>query len=164
MLQQRFRAFLGIQPRPSMLQEHIVSAIGSFVGIFLVTLVSYSVVHSSDAPFVVASMGAGAVLVFTVPHGPLSQPWPLFGGNIISAFVGVTCYRIFPNLFIAAGCAVGLVIAVMHLWGCQYPPWGLQRINRRCWRSKYPRTWLCICSCSGCSQCRHYFFSSVGRQ
>lgn len=124
MLQQTMRSFLGIQPQPSTLRERVVSAIGGFVGIFLVTLVSFLAVDKPDAPFVVASMGAAAVLVFAVPHGPLSQPWPVFGGNIISAFVGVTCYQFIPNVFVAAGCAVGFAIAAMHLFGCLHPPGG----------------------------------------
>jgi len=69
-------------------------------------------------------MGASAVLVFAVPHGKLSQPWPLVGGNLISAVVGVSCYKLIPDPFIAAGLAVGLAIGSMHLLGCIHPPGG----------------------------------------
>lgn len=69
-------------------------------------------------------MGASAVLVFAVPHGKLSQPWALFAGQLSSAFVGVSCYILVPNLFLAAGLAVGLAIGVMHVLRCIHPPGG----------------------------------------
>ena len=69
-------------------------------------------------------MGASAVLVFAVPHGKLSQPWALFGGHLSSAFVGVACYMLIPNLFVAAGLAVGLAIGAMHVLRCIHPPGG----------------------------------------
>ena len=69
-------------------------------------------------------MGASAVLVFAVPHGKLSQPWALFGGHLSSACVGVACYMLIPNLFVAAGLAVGLAIGAMHVLRCIHPPGG----------------------------------------
>jgi len=54
----------------------------------------------------------------------LSQPWALFMGNLMSAFIGVSCYMLVPNIFIAAGLAVGLSIGAMHLLNCIHPPGG----------------------------------------
>ena len=56
-------------------------------------------------------MGASAVLLFAVPHGPLSQPWPLVGGHLISALVGVSCAKLIPHSAVAAAAAVSLAIA-----------------------------------------------------
>jgi CBS-domain-containing membrane protein len=69
-------------------------------------------------------MGAAAVLLFAIPHGALSQPWALFMGNLVSAFIGVASYMLVPNIFIAAGLAVGLSIGAMHLLNSIHPPGG----------------------------------------
>ena len=104
--------------------EKLTSALGGFVGIVLISWVSFQFVGASGAALIVPSMGASAVLVFAVPHGKLSQPWALFAGQIISACIGVACYQFIPNLFLAAGLAVGLAIAAMHIFRCVHPPGG----------------------------------------
>lgn len=104
--------------------EILASTLGGFVGIFLISVISYHFTGASGAALIVPSMGASAVLVFAVPHGKLSQPWALFGGQLSSAFVGVACYLLVPNLFIAAGLAVGLAIGTMHVLRCIHPPGG----------------------------------------
>lgn len=75
-------------------------------------------------PFLVAPMGASAVLVFALPASPLAQPWPVIGGNLISASVGVAIYHLVPEPNLAAGLAVGLAIGVMALLRCLHPPGG----------------------------------------
>ena len=108
--------------------EKLTSALGGFVGISLISWVSFYFTGAGGAALIVPSMGASAVLVFAIPHGKLSQPWPLFGGQIISASIGVACYQFIPNLFFAAGLAVGLAvglaIAAMHIFRCVHPPGG----------------------------------------
>jgi hypothetical protein len=44
-----------------------------------------------DAAWLVAPLGASAVLVFAVPSSPLAQPWSVIGGNTLSALVGAAC-------------------------------------------------------------------------
>jgi len=78
-------------------------------------IVSGPLLHEPAGAVVVASMGASAVLLFAVPHGPLSQPWALLGGHQVSAFIGVSCAMLIPETVLAAGTAVGLSIAAMHL-------------------------------------------------
>ena len=104
--------------------EILASALGGFVGIFLISTISYHFTGASGAALIVPSMGASAVLVFAVPHGKLSQPWALFAGQLSSAFVGGCCYLLIPNLFVAAGLAVGLAIGIMHVLRCIHPPGG----------------------------------------
>jgi len=104
--------------------EKLVSTLGGTIGIFLIAYVSYKMIGADDAVLIVPSMGASAVLLFAVPHGKLSQPWALFGGQIISAVIGVACYQWIPDIFLAAGLAVGLSIGAMHLTGCVHPPGG----------------------------------------
>lgn len=42
----------------------------------------------------------------------------------MSAIVGVACYQLIPDTFLAAGLAVGLAIGAMHLLGCIHPSGG----------------------------------------
>ncbi|RDE06473.1 HPP family protein [Sphingomonas aracearum] len=79
---------------------------------------------SADLPFLVAPLGASAVLVFAVPASPLAQPWSVVGGNTLSALVGVAVARIVPDAALAAGVAVGAAILVMSLLRCLHPPGG----------------------------------------
>jgi CBS domain-containing membrane protein len=75
-------------------------------------------------PLLAAPIGASAVLVFAVPASPLAQPRSVLGGNIISAFVGITVAVLVPQPLIAAPLAVGLAIATMMMLGCLHPPGG----------------------------------------
>ena len=43
----------------------------------------------ASMPWIIAPVGASAVLLFAVPSSPLAQPWPIVGGNAISAIVGI---------------------------------------------------------------------------
>ena len=117
------KAMLGIDNSVST-AEKLASTFGGFVGIFLISWVSYYFTGANGTALIVPSMGASAVLVFAVPHGRLSQPWALVAGHVSSAFVGVVCYLLIPNVFIAAGLAVGLAIGVMHVLRCIHPPGG----------------------------------------
>ena len=74
-------------------------------------------------------MGASAVLLFAVPHGPLSQPWPLIGGHLISAVIGVTCAKFIPDVFIAGSVAVGLAVGAMYYFHCIHPPGGATALS-----------------------------------
>jgi len=119
----KIRQFLGIDNSTST-AEKLASTIGGIIGIFLIAWLSFKVTGASGAALIVPSMGASAVLVFAVPHGRLSQPWPLIGGHMVSAFIGVSSYLLVPDVFIAAGLAVGLSIGAMHVLDCIHPPGG----------------------------------------
>lgn len=116
--------FMGMEKTNVSATEKFVSALGGFLGITLIALISFQFTGATASALIVPSMGASAVLVFAVPHGKLSQPWPLIGGNLISAIIGVTCYQMISDPFIAAGMAVGIAIAAMHIFNCTHPPGG----------------------------------------
>jgi len=104
--------------------ERLVASLGGAIGISLIAVISYQFTGASGAALIVPSMGASAVLVFAIPHGKLSQPWPLIGGSVVSAIIGVSCFKLISDPFLAAGLAVGISIGVMHLLGCIHPPGG----------------------------------------
>lgn len=78
----------------------------------------------SGLPWLFAPLGASAVLVFVVPASPLAQPWPLIGGNLISAAIGIALGHVFVTPLLTAGIAVGAAIAAMSLARCLHPPGG----------------------------------------
>lgn len=120
----RFRDFLSVEKESVSNAEKLVATIGGLVGISIVAVFSFQITGASGAALIVPSMGASAVLLFAVPHGKLSQPWPLLGGNLLSALIGVACYKLIPDTFLAAGIAVGTAIGAMHLLNCMHPPGG----------------------------------------
>jgi CBS domain-containing membrane protein len=124
------RTWFGIELNPVSHTERLVSTAGGFLGILLILLASRAVLgNGPDVMLIVASMGASAVLLFAVPHGPLSQPWALIGGHAISALIGVACALYVPDLFVAAALAVGLAIGAMHYLRCIHPPGGATAIT-----------------------------------
>lgn len=80
-------------------------------------------------PFLIAPIGASAVLVFAVPASPLAQPWPVFGGNLVSAAVGVAIAQSIANPVLAVGVAVCLAIIAMSVLRCLHPPSGAVAIT-----------------------------------
>jgi CBS-domain-containing membrane protein len=104
--------------------EKLVSAAGGLTAILCIYLVSRAVLGGDSVFVIVSSMGSTAVMLFAVPHGPLSQPWPLLGGHLLSALIGVTCLKFVPQPFLAAALAVGLAIGAMHYLRCVHPPAG----------------------------------------
>ena len=98
----RLGKLLGIESAPVSHGERLVSIMGVFTGILLVLLVSHQFVGGQPAALIVASMGASAVLLFAVPHGPLSQPWPVAGGHLVSALIGVACAKLIAPPLLAA--------------------------------------------------------------
>lgn len=79
---------------------------------------------AAGMPFLVAPMGASAVLLFAAPHSPLAHPWALVGGHLVSAAIGITAARYMPEFYLAAGLGVGGSILAMHALRCLHPPGG----------------------------------------
>ncbi|PCD01679.1 HPP family protein [Sphingomonas spermidinifaciens] len=105
------------------LSERLVACVGAGLGLALTYLAGLLAPHGT-LPAIVAPLGASAVLVFAVPASPLAQPWPVIGGNTISALVGVAVWRLVPDPAVAAGVAVGAAILAMSLLRCLHPPGG----------------------------------------
>ncbi|WP_306667682.1 HPP family protein [Massilia sp. CCM 8734] len=74
--------------------------------------------------WLIAPMGASAVLLFCLPASPLAQPWAVIGGNVVSALVGVACVKSGLSPQVAAPLAGGLAIAAMFALRCLHPPGG----------------------------------------
>lgn len=117
-------SLIGVELSAVSPKEKLLSGLGGLLAICLLVWITSSVLAIEHAACVIASMGASAVLLFAVPHGQLSQPWPLFAGHGLSAVLGVFCARHLGHGWISAGCAVGGAILLMHLLRCIHPPGG----------------------------------------
>lgn len=105
--------------------ERMRACSGALFGILLTGLVSHLTLGDSPAlPWLIAPMGASAVLLFAVPSSPLAQPWSIIGGNLVSALIGVTCARLIGAPLLAAAVAIALAIGTMMLLRCIHPPSG----------------------------------------
>jgi CBS domain-containing membrane protein len=119
----RLRPWLPAQP-PARLGERLIAAAAGFAGILALAAGSAHFLGTGAMPFLVASMGASAVLLFAVPHSPLAHPWSFAGGHLVSALTGVLCAKLVPDLFAASALAVGTAIFLMHSLRCLHPPGG----------------------------------------
>ncbi len=116
--------WIGIELNPTCSKEKLIAGVGGFVAVLLLILITGAFLDLPKASALIASMGASAVLLFAVPHGQLSQPWPVIAGHGISALVGVACGRWIGSPPLAAACAVGISITLMHHLKCIHPPGG----------------------------------------
>lgn len=105
--------------------EIVRAGVGALVGILLAGATA-RIVPGGEAslPFIIAPMGAAAVLLFAVPASPLAQPWPVLGGNLVSTAVGLAAHALVPDVLLAAGVGVGAAIVAMMLLRCLHPPGG----------------------------------------
>ena len=107
------------------LRDRLLGCLGACIGICVTGLICALVMGNSDhLPLIVAPIGASAVLLFAVPASPLAQPWPIIGGNTISALVGVTIAYFVKDQMLAVGLAVSLAILIMSLTRSLHPPGG----------------------------------------
>lgn len=116
--------FLGVAPDNTSHAEKFISGLGAGLGILAVYGALCGYAHDQALMLLMASVAASAVLVFAVPHGALSQPWPVLGSYLVSGLVGVWSHQWFGSTALAALLAVGLSVIAMHYLRCLHPPGG----------------------------------------
>lgn len=97
-----------------------VSAAGSFAGIGVIALLA----ASYNAPLLLPSFGATAVLLYAACHVPMAQPRNVIGGHLISALAGVWVYQSFGNNWWSLALGVTLAIILMTVTHTLHPPGG----------------------------------------
>lgn len=106
-------------------KEKFWSFIGAFFGIGLIAATQSSFLPEVESLFLIGSFGASSVLIYGEIQSPLAQPRNLIGGHIISAIIGVSVAKLFPDiLWLSASLAVGLSIVVMQYTKTLHPPGG----------------------------------------
>ncbi|MCB1799746.1 MAG: HPP family protein [Gammaproteobacteria bacterium] len=101
----------------------LVAWLGAFAGIALIGA-AVDLLPKLNL-LIVGSFGASAVLLYGAPRAPLSQPRNLIGGHMVSALVGVACYRYLPDVSVLQeAAAVATAIALMMATRTIHPPGG----------------------------------------
>lgn len=97
------------------------------VGLGLLIAGSLSLALNAGPVWLVAPMGASAVILFALPSSPLAQPWSVVGGNTLSALASIVVVALlqaspWPSLTpaLASAAAVGLMLLTRSL----HPPGG----------------------------------------
>lgn len=106
-------------------EEIFWSAVGALIGIGALAWLGRHFFSPRDLPVLIGSFGATAVLLFGAPRSPLAQPRNVLGGHVISALIGVSCWKLLrehPEL--AQALAVSLALALMHATRTLHPPGG----------------------------------------
>ena len=105
----------------------LITGFAAFLSILVISVID----QRFDDPYLVASFGATAVLIYGAPKAPFSQPKNVFFGHLFSAIIGVSIACIFDafGLYadhypVAIALAVSLAIIVMMVTGTIHPPGG----------------------------------------
>jgi len=116
----------GFLPAPLIVDspERWRAIVGAMLGIAITAFLCRLCADSLTAAWLIAPLGASAVLVFAVPASPLAQPWSVVGGNTISALMGVLCVQFIDDPALAAGVAVAAALVAMFALRCLHPPGG----------------------------------------
>lgn len=106
-------------------RERLRVAAGAAIGLLVSGLLVWVFAgHAAHAVWLVAPIGASAVLVYGLPASPLAQPWSVVGGNTVSALVGIACAAAWGTSPWVAALAGGLAIGAMFALRCLHPPGG----------------------------------------
>lgn len=116
--------FIGVETNRTSHLERIVSGVTTCLAIAVVALVTKWSLSTEVHILFFASTAASAFLVFTLPHGALSQPWPVLAGQALSIAVGVGFASVLDSSMTTAALAVGATVILMHYLGCLHPPGG----------------------------------------
>lgn len=76
------------------------------------------------AHWLIAPVGASAVILFALSHSPLAQPWSVMGGYLFATASALASAMLIPRPEIAAAVAVAASIWLMARFNCFHPPSG----------------------------------------
>jgi CBS domain-containing membrane protein len=121
------RWFASFAPHPVAVswRERLRSCCGALLGIAATgASMHWLLGPQAQVPFLIAPMGASAVLLFGVPASPLAQPWSFIGGNLVAATVGVLSAMWIHDPILGAALALAAATCVMFALRCIHPPSG----------------------------------------
>ena len=104
-------------------KDSLIGTVGAALSMAITWLVCDALLDSA-APILALSMGASAVILFTMPTAPAAQPVPLILAHCVAAFFGVLSAQLFDNTALAVGVAVGVHAGLMVRFGYMHPPSG----------------------------------------
>jgi CBS domain-containing membrane protein len=103
--------------------ERLRAVTGAFLGLLTVFVIAkYLGELSGVNEWLMASLGASALLVFALPGSPMAQPWAVIAGNTVSALIGISCFHLVGEPLLALPLAAALSILGMFILRCLHPP------------------------------------------
>lgn len=108
------------EPPATSFLASLKSGSGGFVGMAAVG----GLATVTDLPFLIAPLGATAVLLFGQPASPLAQPANVVGGYAVAAAIAAGIMLLLPPTIWAAAIGVGVAIAAMLVLRLTHPPAG----------------------------------------
>lgn len=114
------RHYLHRHQPPHTPHHAVLAGIGAIAAIGVTGALSFY----AGAPLLIAPFGASAVLLFSVPTSPLSQPMNVVGGHVVATAVALALHLVLPGTWWAAAIAVGAAISLMALLRVTHPPAG----------------------------------------
>ncbi|ETS80950.1 hypothetical protein PFICI_08479 [Pestalotiopsis fici W106-1] len=129
--------FLGYRSSPRRDAGYIVTilwaAVGVFTGLLLIEITGRYIpsFQQHDAPVIIGSFGAAAVLEFYAIDSPLAQPRNAVFGQLLASIIGVGIRKLFEKgeslqnlMWLGGSVSCALATAVMALTGTVHPPAG----------------------------------------
>lgn len=120
-------AFALLRPAPLAIDRRERWRVIAGVGVGLLVAGALSHMFGGGPVWLVAPMGASAVILFALPSSPLAQPWAVIGGNTVSALTGIVVAQLLHGTAWPVGAAAfgaALAVALMFLLRCLHPPGG----------------------------------------
>lgn len=106
-------------------KEQFWSFLGAFFGIGIIAFFQSQFLLELENILLIGSFGASSVLVYGAIQSPLAQPRNLIGGQVLSAIIGVSIFKLVPEIiWLAAPLAVSLSIIAMQMTRTLHPPGG----------------------------------------
>lgn len=106
------------------LSEILLSVSGVFIAMVAVVLMMDWLSDGIYAWFVIASMGASAIILFSTPHAPMAQPWAVLVGQMLAGICGLASWTIFKDPMVAVPVAVASTLLFMQLFKARHAPGG----------------------------------------
>jgi CBS domain-containing membrane protein len=118
------RRYLVADATPLSPVERRRSALAGLLGILVFEALLYVMPLPAATKAVMGPLGATSVILFTLPHSPLAQPWSVAGGLMVPALLGYGCGLLVPQPFLAAAVALAVAIWAQAWLRCLHPPGG----------------------------------------
>lgn len=116
------RRFLLAETPPLSRAERWRSMIGALAGMGICGLMLHAMPVGSH--WLIAPVGASAVILYALSHSPLAQPWPVIGSYLVAAVMGLASATFIPIPQLAAAVAVAASIWLAARLNCIHPPGG----------------------------------------
>lgn len=118
----KFTRTLGMETKH--LSEVVISTFGVLLALSVMVLTTKFIDGDVYPWFIIASMGASAIILFSTPHVAMAQPWPLIGGHLVAGVCGLLSAELLPNAMYAVPVAVASTALMMLILRCRHAPGG----------------------------------------